>query len=211
MWEKRLDDITRRREFRDLLPFYVNGTLDESGKAFIEEYLKTNPGANEEYLFAKKMTEAARLHGEGRDPMAGYATLKARLDASRPPPLTLVQRWHRRLGAWGLSPALAAMLVLASAQLLLTGTLLLPAREQAVTRGLAAPQQKAQIKLVLKRGANFGDVLALLAQQRCHIVWGPGAGGELWLVLDEPRDAARVRDALAASPLVEDVLALTPP
>jgi hypothetical protein len=33
----------------------------------------------------------------------------------------------------------------------------------------------------------------------------------LWLVLDEPHDAPRVRQLLAQSPLVEDVLELVQP
>lgn len=212
MWEKRLDDVTRRRQFRDLLPFYVNGTLDESQAKVIRDYLAAHPGAVEEVRFAERMAQAARLHGERRDPMAGFARLQARMAASRPQPLSLMDRWRRRLQAWGLSPALAAMLVFATAQLVFTGTVLLPAREPAtVTRGLAAPQQRAQIKLTVKRGASYGALVALLAQQRCHIVWGPTESGELWLVLDEPRDGAHVRAQLAQSPLVEDVLELVQP
>lgn len=209
MWERKLDDISRRREFRELLPFYVNGTLDDSERKRIEAYLAEHPGARDEYLFTERLARTARLHGERRDPMAGYAQLKARLDAARPAPPSLAKRWRERLRAWGLSPALALTLALASTQLVVTGAYLLPAREDAVvTRGIAAPQQRAQLKLTVRRGAAYGDVVALLAREHCHIVWGPSESGELWLVLDEPHDAPRVRQLLAQSPLVEDVLEL---
>jgi len=211
MWERKLDDISRRREFRELLPFYVNGTLDDLERKRIEAYLAEHPGARDEYLFTERLARTARLHGDRRDPMAGYAQLKARLDAARPAPPSLAERWRERLRAWGLSPALALTLALAGTQLVVTGAYLLPAREEAMTRGIAAPQQRAQLKLTVRRGAAYGDVVALLAREHCHIVWGPSESGELWLVLDEPRDAPRVRQLLAQSPLVEDVLELVQP
>lgn len=203
--------MARRRQFRDLLPFYVNGTLSEAQKEDIEEYLAANSSARDEYLFTDQLARAARLHGEQRDPMAGYALFKARLDASRPLPLSRLRQCGARLRAWGFSPALAVSLLVGAVQLAWISNFL-PTREP-VMRSLAQVplQQQAWVKLTIKSGARFGDVVGLLTEQNCRIVWGPTAAGELWLVLESAQDDTRARAALAASPLVEDVLELAQP
>lgn len=214
-WEEKLDDVTRRREFRTLLPFYINGTLDETQAKMMDEYLAEHPRAKEEYLFAQRLAEAANLPIERRDPMAGYDIIKARIDArvaaNKP---TLWGRWREQFRAWGFSPALTLTLAFCSVQLVLSGALVLPAQKQEVnlTRSVtAAPQQRVHLKVSIKRNAPYGDVVALLTRERCHIVWGPTPAGELWLALEEPRDLPRVRQALSQSALVEDVLEMQQP
>lgn len=216
MREKELDELERKRQFRDLLPFYVNGTLGETQHAYIEKYIAENAGARAELRFAERMMGAARLHGEQRDPMAGYALLKERMDASRPAsgPAAWLLAWRERLHGWGLAPGTAALVAFLAVQLTVVGALFVPRPELVNTRGVAtsaATLQRAQIKLTLKPGAAFGEVVALLVRHSCKIVWGPTATGELWLALDESRDAARIRASLAQSALVEDVLELTQP
>lgn len=216
MREKELDELERKRQFRDLLPFYVNGTLDETQHAYIDKYIAENSDARAELHFAERMMGAARLHGERRDPMAGYALLKKRMDASRPAsgPAAWLRAWRERLHGWGLAPGPAALAAFLAVQLTVVGALFVPGPELVTTRGVAtsaATMQRAQIKLTLKPGAAFGEVVALLVRHGCKIVWGPTPAGELWLALDEPRDAARIRASLAQSALVEDALELTQP
>ncbi|XLZ68777.1 hypothetical protein ABT364_19815 [Massilia sp. SR12] len=209
-----MDDVSRRREFRTLLPFYINGTLDETQAKMMEEYLAGHPRARDEFLFAQRMAEAARLPIERRDPLAGYDTIKARIDArlaANAP--TLWGRWREQFRAWGFTPALTLTLAFCSVQLVLSGALVLPAQkpEASLTRGVAAPQQRVHLKVTVKRNAAYGEVVALLTRERSHIVWGPTPAGELWLSLDDPRDAPRVRQALAQSALIEDVLEMPQP
>ncbi|WP_374581365.1 hypothetical protein [Pseudoduganella sp.] len=209
-----MDDVTRRREFRTLLPFYINGTLDETQTKMMEEYLAAHPRAKDEYLFAKRLAEAANLPIERRDPMAGYDIIKARIDArlAEGTP-SLFSRWREQFRAWGFTPALTLTLAFCSVQLVLSGAIVLPAQKPEVnlTRGVATAQQRVHLKVSIKRNAAYGDVVALLTRERCHIVWGPTPSGELWLALDEPRDVPRVRQALAQSALVEDVLEIQQP
>lgn len=186
-----MDDLACKGQFRELLPFYVNGTLDETQNAYIEEYLAGHADARAELRFTERMMQGARLHGENRDPMDGFALLKMRMEASRP-----VRRgrmaawlgaWSRHPHGWGSMPASAVMVVFLAVQLTVMGALFLPVQEHAATRGIAvapASHQQEQIKLTLKPGAAFGKVVALLSRHRCNIVWGPTAAGELWLALD---------------------------
>lgn len=213
-----MDELASKRQFCELLPFYVNGTLDETQNAYIEEYVAKHVDARAELRFAERMAQAARLHGAKRDPMEGYTQFKVRMDASRPARASGIAAWlgpwSERLHGWGLMPGSVVMVGFLLVQLTVMGALFLPGQDYSATRGVAvapAAHQRAQIKITLKPGAAFGEVVTLLARHRCNIVWGPTATGELWLALGEPRDAVQTRALLAQSALVEDALALTQP
>jgi hypothetical protein len=64
---------------------------------------------------------------------------------------------------------------------------------------------------VVRRDARFADLTELLAQHRCHVVWGPSVSGELWVVLDDPATAEATRQQLMRSPLIEDAVVLVRP
>ena len=44
-----------RRRFEQLLPFYLNGTLDNNDQKFVENYLRLNPEAVQSMSFAKQL------------------------------------------------------------------------------------------------------------------------------------------------------------
>lgn len=196
-----------RLRLRELLPFYLNRTLDPAMHQEVEAWLAHDANGRQELQFLQAVTTAARQRVAERAPLAGYEVLAARLEASRPPASAWWQRWWQGLAGarWASVGALGVALIAVQ-----MGWNVYRLDQQTPTvsyRGTAAqPVRAADLKLVVRRDARFADLAELLVQNRCHIVWGPSVSGELWIALDEPGSAEPVRARLAASPLVEDVL-----
>lgn len=196
-----------RLRLRELLPFYLNRTLDPARRQEVEAWLAHDANGRQELQFLQAVTTAARQRVAERAPLAGYEALAARLEASRPPAPAWWQRWWQGLAAARWAPVGALGVALIAVQMGWNVYRLDQQTPTASYRGTAAqPARAADLKLVVRRDARFADLAELLVQNRCHIVWGPSVSGELWIALDEPGSAEPVRARLAASPLVEDVL-----
>lgn len=206
--------------FQELLPFYVNGTLDPSRRQQMEQYLETHPEAELDLAFlcaarTSMLAEASRM-----DPLEGYAQFKRQLDlapphGSRSP--GLAHRWaaaRDRFRSWGLSPAVAALLVIVVAQLAVTVNRSDIEREGAgagsTMRGAPQAGRTADLKILVKAGVPFDTVTALLLENNCKITWGPSQQSEYWLVLDQPGKSAAVAERLMASHLLDNVQLLAP-
>lgn len=198
-----------RLRLRQLLPFYLNNTLDPAAHQQVQDWLADDANGRQELAFLQALTAAARQRVNARAPLAGYDALAARLAASRPPPLPWWQRlWTAGSGQTRWAPVMTLCVVLVSVQMAWNMSRPEQAGAPAASyRGTAAqPARAADLKLVVRRDARFADLAELLLQNRCHIVWGPSVSGELWVALDDAASAEPTRARLAASPLVEDVL-----
>lgn len=203
------DKAQARAGFRAALPFYINGTLPAGERAEVEAFLATDAEAREELAFAQALAGAARQHVEARDPMAGFDRFQQRLAAARAGERKPAKRGWRDWGAsWGFSPALGFVIALLGLQTVMNLGVLPRAVDAPVTRSLATAQRAANLKIVVRPSANMAQLVELLQAQRCQVVWGPGSGGEFWLVVDDRKRIEAVRDALLRSNLVDDVLVL---
>jgi len=144
--------------------------------------------------------------------MAGFAQFRQRLAAARAdeqkPPRRGWREWAR---SWGFSPALGFVIALLGVQTVMNLGVLPRAVDEPVTRSLATAQRAANLKIVVRASTNMAQLAELLQAQRCQIVWGPGSGGEFWLVVDDRKRIEAVRNALLGSNLVDDVLVLEAP
>ena len=206
------DKAQARASFRAALPFYINGTLAANERAEVEAFLALDAEAREELAFAQALAGAARRHVGERDPMAGFAQFRQRLAAARAdeqkPPRRGWREWAR---SWGFSPALGFVIALLGVQTVMNLGVLPRAVDEPVTRSLATAQRAANLKIVVRASTNMAQLAELLQAQRCQIVWGPGSGGEFWLVVDDRKRIEAVRNALLGSNLVDDVLVLEAP
>jgi len=206
------DNVQARARFRAALPFYINGTLPAGERAEVEAFLALDAEAREELAFAQALAGSARRHEEERDPMAGFAQFQKRLAASHADDKKPQRRsWRAWASNWGFSPALGFVIALLGLQAVMNLGVLPRAVDEPVTRSLATAQRAANLKIVVRASASMAQLTELLQQQRCQIVWGPGSGGEFWLVLDDRKRIDEVRAALLRSALVDDVLVLEQP
>lgn len=205
-----MDDKTQARaSFRAALPFYINGTLAAGERAEVEAFLALDAEARAELAFARALAGAARKHADERDPMAGFAQFQKRLATARAASQKPGRRgWRDWAASWGFSPALGFVIALLGLQTVMNLGVLPRAPDEPVTRSLATSQRAANLKIVVRPAASMAQLVELLQQQRCQIVWGPGSGGEFWLVVDDRARIEPVRDALLRSGLVDDVLVL---
>lgn len=213
------DPVIDRRQFLELLPFYINGSLEEPVRRQVDDYLSQTPDARVDLALSAALSSAACAPLNERDPMAGYDILQKRLGSQESPSLRPRNKKNANAGWWnsllqffsglGLSPAMAVVLLMLSAQIAVTSSFNKDQSTSAEYRGGPQTTRRADLKLVLRSKAVFEDVVLLLSQNQCKIVWGPSTTGELWLAVDVPGSVAAVQARLASSPLVEDVQ-LTP-
>ena len=205
------DKAQARASFRAALPFYVNGTLPEGERAEVEAFLALDAGARDELAFAQALAGAARQHVEERDPMAGFDQFQKRLAAARAEERKPTKRrWRDWAASWGFSPALGFVIALLGLQTVMNLGVVPNVADGPVTRSLATSQRAANLKIVVSANASMAQLVELLQGQRCQVVWGPGSGGEFWLVVDDRKRIEAVRAALLRSKLVDDVLVLEP-
>ncbi len=203
------DKAQARASFRAALPFYINGTLPEGERAGVEAFLARDAEAREELAFAQALAGAARRHVEERDPMAGFAQFQQRLAAARAEERQPPKRsWRAWAASWGFSPALGFVIALLGLQTVMNLGVITRPLDEPVTRSLATAQRAANLKIVVSANTSMAQLAELLQAQRCQIVWGPGSGGEFWLVVDDRKRIEAVRAALLRSNLVDDVLVL---
>lgn len=197
-------DIMR---FNELLPFYVNGTLDTDERDFVEAYLEKNPAAKDDLKFGNLMAEAIRLEADERAADAGLEKALTRFRGAH-----LHRNWLGRFKLacreWGLTPAFALAATLLFVQ---TGILI---RQQAI---LESPQYRSvvvpktptyQLKIIPSPKASFAEVTLLLRQQGCTIVAGPSETGEIWVTTDGMTPLDNIRKTLIASPLVDEAVVM---
>lgn len=207
------------QEFQESLLFYVNGTLSDERRQAMEHYLAVHPAARTDLSFLQAAQRAMASEYEEMDPLEGYEDFKKRLAALQQPaaaPRRSGDHWWQtmkdRFREWGMSPAVALLIALVGAQLMfsLSGNV---GRESDTSTGSAMRSMEmaariAEIKIIVKQGVPFENVIALLMENRCTIVWGPSQLGELWLVVEPKGTAAAVAQRLTAAPILENVQVL---
>ena len=200
--------------FRDLLPFFVNGTLNKTDKTFVETYLLQHPEAQAEVNFAQALRAAVKAVGSERNEDAGLEHLLKEIRQSRKMSKPgFLERWQLHCRDWGFTPAFVAMSVIVMIQ---SGVLIERWHQEqtpiilSTYRSIPEVAVQANIKVIIKPNANFGDLVILLRQTGCHIVNGPSESGELWLSVDDANRLVKVSEILQASPSVIDLLIIAP-
>jgi hypothetical protein len=200
--------------FQELLPWYVNGTLDEPDRAWMDSYIETNPVARSEYAFFEAMSKTMQTKAAAVPETIGMARLFQRIEAERKPLPGKTNEsekrapWYKLLlsdVSW-LRPALAMSLGVVAFQ----SVMLLQRADDAVKyRGTSAMQgggvSNANFYRVLFRAtATEGEVRVLLASLHAEIVAGPSAGGEYVLRI-QTGDSNSLASQLQASGLIVEV------
>ncbi|MBX3581662.1 MAG: anti-sigma factor [Rhizobiaceae bacterium] len=212
--ESETGKMSSRDELEALLPFYLNGTLDEVDLASVEEWLATDPEA----LAA---LEAAELEFSGttaaneaiKPPADALARFNAALDAEATPSdvaagaqSLLARLWA---GFWAIPASVAWATAAAAIALVLVQTVLGPGNRPGPIEIAGTEQGDLPFALVtFKADARLADVSAFLSEQGASIVSGPAPGGiyRIGIPAQDAADYERIVGLIAAQPFAETVL-----
>lgn len=124
--------------------------------------------------------------------------------------------WWTRLNRWlsdaGFTPALASTVVMLQVGVIVALLALhVQPEEEGVPdmtpRGADVLQQEVpDLKLTVKPGTRFSELVTLLRGNHCRIIAGPSEQGELWVAVDDDAKFEEIRTALTQSALIDEVV-----
>lgn len=202
------------------LPWYVNGTLSDTGRASIARQLRSDPALRNELAFWEQLAASQRQHHTASEDIGLARTLERIRCETREqaPPHSERRGLREHLGRWlgggerWLRPALACALLVIVVQAgvhHLDRPALAPTMRGAEpTRSVPAPTplpaNSALLRVVFHPSTTEGEIRLLIAEQDGWIVGGPGEGGEYYLAVPMQRVIAAT-DALRRKSAVRDV------
>lgn len=185
-------------DIETLLPFYVNGSLDEVETRRVEDAIKENPTLKDEVAFLQKLREGMKAEAETLSPGAfGLRRLQDSLRAEDP-----LVRARSKISAeqnfrlWRAAAIAACLALVLQAAIMRTG----PAPTYTAAGGHSA---KGALSVTFVGTAAEADIRALLTAQGLRIVDGPSALGVYRVTGDDLGKA--VQDLSARRDIVETV------
>jgi hypothetical protein len=194
--------------FQELLPFYVNGTLQAEERAWMERELAEHADARAE-LDACRALQARIAHSlpEVADTI-GLDKVMARIRADQP-------GWLDRVAALlgisgGLRPAAAfAGLAIIAVQAGVIVSLVVGPRDEDAGAGLRTPKATAVhegpvLKVNFAPDAKEAEIRHLLVSVQGRLAGGPGQLGDYYIAVPAGREAA-LAEEVRRSPIVQGV------
>ena len=195
------------QRFQALLPFYVNGTINDVDKTFVDAFLLDNPDASFQLELERYLLSAMHDPLPERSSDASLDKLLKAWHYELPTKVSFTDRIREMFKDWGLSPAfaVAAVVVVIQSALLINQQSSIPdmsmgERFRAMS-GMDAPKQ--QIKLSISPKTQYGQVVQLIKDLGCRIQDGPTPSGAL--IISCPL-GQNVLQQLQSSSFVDDVI-----
>jgi anti-sigma factor RsiW len=197
-----------RRQFDELVPWYVTGELPAPERAQVERYLAQHPEANAELAWHRSMASAVDRHYSRLPESAGWSGLEQRLRADRIARAAAPRTWSERLFDWlggaALRPAsaLAALAIVGQAAVIgmLVWNQQTAVPEHSIVRGAPSAAEKA-LQVRFRQSAAEQELRALLSSVGARIVDGPDQLGD-YVLLPKAGSVQALHDALKQSELV---------
>jgi hypothetical protein len=207
--------------FDELLPFYVNGTLGNDDRLFVERWLREHPGADVELRWARSLQQRLQEDVVAVSSEVGMERAMQRIRAERPTeqsrataptaPVSLLQRardWLASLVPQPMrGPVLAGALAVVALQGVVIGSLMSERDAWDSIRG-AKPSVVAEsgpyLKVNFKADAREADMRLLLIGVQGSLAAGPGQLGDYYVRIPQAQLAAATAQ-LQASAVVEGV------
>ena len=211
---------TTTTRFDELLPFYVNGTLSEADRSWMDGWLREHPQAAAEVEACRALQTRVREDVPAVSSEVGLERTLARIRRDSPvaqaprrsPPQPGVRE---RIGGWlaallpqpVLKPALAAALAVVAVQGLVIVQMASQQEDTSLMRTLPPGQASdaaTYLKVNFKGEAKESEIRLLLVEVNGSLAAGPGQLGDYYVrVAPAQADAAASR--LEASTIVDAV------
>jgi hypothetical protein len=208
-----------KSRFDELLPFYVNGSLPDADRAWVDAYLREHPAALAELNWYQSLQTKLREDVPAVSSEVGLERALKRIRTEGPAP----QRARRaaapamleRLRDWFsaivpqpvLRPAFAgALAVVALQTAVIVGLVIEHEDESSQLRAIqgSVTDTGPYLKVNFKGDAREADIRMLLVEVHGSLAAGPGQLGDYYVRIPEPQLAA-VTERLKASGIVDDV------
>jgi hypothetical protein len=206
-----------KSRFDELLPFYVNGTLDDDDRAWVDDYLREHPKSAAELQWYRTLQDTMQRDAPAVSAEVGLDKVMARIRGERAPARAAAKPSEPGLGerVRGWLAALAPQPLLRPA---LAGALAVVVVQGIVIANLATTDDSTEMRAVkptvvdpgpflkvnFKADAKEADIRMLLVEINGSLAGGPGQLGDWYVRIPEARIAAAA-DAVKASPIVDGV------
>lgn len=199
-----------RQRFSELLPFYVNGTLNAQDHEWISAYMAAHPESNQELTFFNFLRDTTRSTQSSIPESQRLDQLLKQWKQSQPAPSLLQKsmRWLQERVRIPV-PAIALASVMIVGQALVIGSLLTGQQEEIVYRS-DRPEcvTTPPIRVVFNPEAKHADILLTLRSVEATVQDGPSETGALWLSVPKGRSLEEVQAMLRGSALVDEVVVM---
>jgi len=191
--------------FNELLPWYVNGTLDESDRAWVERHLAEHPEAREELAWFRSLRTHIRQDVPAVPQSIGLARTLHLIRGDRP---TLAERVTGFFASLGMRPGLAlAGVALMAVQGGVIHHLMQSGKDETDQIRAIGPATVATgplLKLNFAPGTREVDIRLALVAVQGNVTAGPGLQGDYFVRVPAGTEAASV-DTLKANAAVTRV------
>ena len=207
-----------KSKFDELLPFYVNGTLNEADRAWVDEYLREHPTAGAELRWYESLQTKLHEDMPAVSSEVGLERAMRRIHAERPAPARraagpgFMDRLRDFFASITPQPVLRPALVGALAVVAVQAGIIFHIAgvnedESTQLRALQATSvvdQGPYLKVNFKPDAREADIRLLLVEVNGSLAAGPGQLGDYYVRVPAAQLAAS-GDKLKASGIVEQV------
>jgi hypothetical protein len=176
------------QELNQLLPWYVNGTLNDDELRRVEDYLAVNASARTQVEFLQRLRDEVRGETVGSPGAFGHKRLQAAIASE-----TQGSQPRKGLARWRAAAALGALAVL------IQGAMLFDLHRQQDVYQPLGTDQGAGLQVIFHEQATERQIRTLLNEIGASIRSGPGALGIYRIELDttiESDDPERVLESL---------------
>ena len=206
-----------KEKFDELLPFYVNETLDEADREWVDAYLRDHPKSLAELQWYRTLQETIERDAPAVPAEIGLDRVMASIRAERAPSRVAARQGPslgERLREFFssitpqplLRPALAGALAVVVVQGIVIANLATRPDESTELRAVkpTVVDPGPFLKVNFKADAREADIRMLLVQINGSLAGGPGQLGDWYVRIPEGR-IATAADKLKASAIVDGV------
>ncbi|GJL82909.1 MAG: hypothetical protein DHS20C01_25430 [marine bacterium B5-7] len=176
-------DLENPESLHLLLPFYVNGSLDDAERHSVETYLENNPAARTEVVFLQRLRDEVRQTDQGSLGAFGQKRLEKEIAQTRSRPAVTSTRWRAIAAA-------AALLAV------IQGGLLFNIWQSDDGYKMLGVGGSAGVEVIFNETATEAEIRSLLNEVGATIRSGPGALGVYRIELEHSLENADINKVI---------------